>query len=174
MRVQVGRIGRAHGVRGDVAVEVRTDDPERRFRADAQLFTDEAGSRFLSIAGHRWHSGRLLVSFHGCGDRTAAEALAGTPLFAEVDPDQLPDDPQEWYDHQLVGLEAVLASGAVIGTVGQVLHLPGQDLLEIDRNEGSPVLVPFVTAIVPEVDLPGRRLTIAPPPGLLDPTGEEG
>lgn len=169
MLVTVGRIGRAHGIRGEVSVEVRTDSPDLRFVAGAQLTTEPDRAGPLTIQQTRWHSGRLLVRFDGIADRSGAEALRGVLVLTDVDADERPTDPDEYFDHQLLGLRAVTAHGDDIGEVTDVLHLPDQDLLVIGRG-GAEVLVPFVTAIVPEVDLSAGRVVIDPPRGLLDPT----
>ena len=164
MLVVIGRITRAHGLRGELGVDIRTDEPERRFAAGSSVV---CGKRTLTIAATRRHSGRLLVAFEQVPDRTAAEALHGQVVEAEIDPDELPDDDEEFYDHQLVGLEARRGQ-ARLGTVTAVLHLPDQDTLAIDVD-GREVLVPFVTALVPEIDVTGGFLTVADVPGLLDP-----
>ncbi|MHA6763103.1 ribosome maturation factor RimM [Streptacidiphilus sp. PAMC 29251] len=170
MQLVVARIGRAHGIRGQVTVEVRTDEPETRLAPGAVLTTDPAtAGPQLTVADARWHSGRLLLSFKGVADRTRAEGLRGTLLIAEVDPEQTPEDPAEYYDHQLLGLAVVLADGTEVGELTSIAHLPAQDLLTVTRPDGSEVLVPFVTEIVPEVDLKQRRAVLTPPPGLLDP-----
>jgi 16S rRNA processing protein RimM len=168
MLLVVGRIGRAHGIKGEVSVEVRTDEPEARMAPGAVLVTDPEAAGPLTVTSRRVHSGRLLVVFEGVADRSAAEALSGTLLLAEVDPDAVPEDEDEWYDHQLVGLEVVLADGTRVGEVREVLHLPGHDLLAVDRAGGDQLLVPFVAEIVPVVDLQGNRVVVAPPPGLID------
>lgn len=168
MQLVVGRIGRAHGVRGEVAVDVRTDDPERRFAVGSVLETDPAERGPLTVAASRWHSGRLLVTFAGVADRTAVEALRGLLLVADSATSPPPEDPDEYWDHQLVGLTAVTLSGDVLGAVEEVLHPPGGDLLVVRRADDAELLVPFVRAIVPEVDLTGGRLVVDPPPGLLD------
>ncbi|WP_165989288.1 ribosome maturation factor RimM [Streptomyces sp. YIM 98790] len=170
MQLVVARIGRAHGIRGEVTVEVRTDEPERRLAPGAVLATEPPGAGPLTIASGRVHSGRLLLRFEGVADRAAAEALRNTLLVAEVDPDELPDDPEEFYDHQLIDLEVVTADGTVVGRIGDIAHLPYQDLLVVERPGGGEVMVPFVTEIVPEIDLERQRAVIDPPPGLL---GEE-
>lgn len=164
----VGRIGRAHGVRGEVAVDVRTDEPESRFAAGTQIVTDPPAAGPLTIERVRWHSGRLLVRFAGIGDRGAAEELRGTWLV--VDPGDISPsaDPDDFHDQELIGLAVVTADGADVGQVADVLH-HGQDLLVV-RGDAGEKLVPFVAALVPEVDVPGGRLVIAPPPGLLDPS----
>lgn len=166
MRVVVGRIGRAHGIRGDVAVEVRTDEPERRLRAGATVLD---GDRALTITAARQHAGRLLVHLEGVDDRDAAEALRGRLLEADVDPAERPEDPEDFYDHQLVGLIARDAAGRVVGRVEEVLHLPGQDVLGLRLESGREVLVPFVEALVPEVDLEAGEVVLTDRPGLLDP-----
>src|SRR5205823_8207343 len=131
MLVVVGRVGRAHGIRGQVAVEVRTDEPGERLAPGAVLLTDPESVGPLTVTAGQVHSGRLLLTFEGVADRAAAEALRGTLLQADVDPDRRPDDEDEWYDHQLVGLAAVLPGGARLGVVREVLHLPGHDLLAV-------------------------------------------
>jgi 16S rRNA processing protein RimM len=166
--VVVGRIGRPQGVKGEVTVEVRTDAPDERFAPGAVLLTD-TGS--LTVEHARDHSGKLVVTFEGVADRNGAEALRGTVL--SVDARTLPplDDEDEYYDAQLVGLDAHLLDGARVGTVTDVLHLPHGDVLVIERDaaeERPEALVPFVKAMVPVVDLPAGRVVLDPPPGLLD------
>jgi 16S rRNA processing protein RimM len=162
-----GRIGRAHGIRGEVAVDVRTDDPQRRFAPGATLATEPDRGR-LTVGDARWHSGRLLVTFDGIADRTAAEQLRGTLLMVDVDDAARLEDPDEFYDHQLIGL-SVVAGGDVVGAVSDVLHLPAQDVLVIRRSDDVEVLVPFVGELVPAVDLEAGTVTVDPRPGLLDP-----
>jgi 16S rRNA processing protein RimM len=164
----VGRIGRAHGIKGDVTVEVRTDEPELRLGPGAVLMTDPSSAGPLTVASGKVHSGRLLLRFEGVNDRNGAEALRGTLLIAEVDPEESPEDPDEYYDHQLVGLDVVLTDGTRVGELTEVLHLPYQDLLTVVRPDGTEVLVPFVSEIVPEIDLDAQRAVITPPPGLID------
>jgi 16S rRNA processing protein RimM len=171
MRLVVGRVGRPHGLRGEITVEVRTDDPDQRFAVGSVLATDPADRGPLTVSGSRWHSGRLLVKFAGCTDRGAAEALRDTLLAidsAELGPLA---DPEEFYDHELIGLRVETTSGAIVGTVADVLH-HGQDLLVVDglgQRPGAEILIPFVAAMVPDVDVAAGRLVIDPPPGLLDP-----
>jgi 16S rRNA processing protein RimM len=166
VEIVVGAIGRAHGVRGEVAVELRTDEPERRF-APGQMLGEEGGSRIFTVRSVRHHSGRLLVKFAEVVDRTAAEAARGTLLIASVEPDERPAEPGTFYDRQLIGLTATTPDGAEVGVVGSVLHLPAQDVLEIETATGAR-LVPFVGALVPEVDLAAGRLTVVDVAGLLD------
>lgn len=169
MLVTVGRVGRAHGIRGDVSVEVRTDVPELRFAEGTVLATEPAAAGPLTVSRVRWHQYRLLVRFAGVPDRTAAAALRGVLLLADVDEHERTDDPDEFPDHRLVGLPVQTSDGMRVGEVAEVVHLPGQDLLAVRRPDGGEALVPFVAEIVSEVDLERGRVTIDPPPGLLDP-----
>ena len=177
MRVIVGRVGRPHGIRGEVVIGVRTDEPDLRFAVGATLDVrsspeedDETGGERLTVASARWHSGQLLVAFAGITDRSAAADLTGRWL--SVDSSQLPEtgDPDEFRDHELIGLSVRTPAGDPVGVVADVLHY-GQDLLVVRRadGQGEECLVPFVKAIVPEVDIPGGVLVVDPPPGLLDP-----
>ena len=164
--VIVGVIERAHGVRGEVAVELRTDEPERRF-APGQVLGEEGGSRAFTVRSVRDHSGRFLVKFAELVDRATAEAVRGTLLTATVERDERPAEAGTFYDRQLIGLKATTPDGIDVGIVGSVLHLPAQDLLEIQTATGAR-LVPFVAALVPEVDLDAGCLTVADIAGLLD------
>jgi 16S rRNA processing protein RimM len=165
--VVVGRIGRPHGVRGEVTVEVHTDDPDLRFVPGAVLRTDPPERGPITIAGVHWHSGTLLLRLEGVDSREAAEAVRNTELVVPVA--ELPEieDPDSYYDHQLVGLTARLSDDAVLGEVTAILH-EAQDLLVVRRVEGGEVLIPFVSAIVPTVDLDGGFVVVDPPEGLLD------
>jgi len=181
MQIAVGQIVRAHGIRGEVVVAVRTDEPGVRFAPGSVLPTEPPERGPLTVAAARSHSGRLIVAFEGVGDRTAAEGLRGTLLVLDSAQIPPPSDPDEFYDHELIGLDVVTAAGDPVGVVADVLH-HGQDLLVV-RREGGPgqgrpgshpqeaaeALVPFVGAIVTDVDVAARRLVIDPPPGLLDP-----
>ncbi|GAA4656230.1 ribosome maturation factor RimM [Streptomyces chumphonensis] len=174
MQLVVARIGRAHGIKGEVTVEVRTDEPELRLGPGAVLATEPAAVGPLTIDSGRVHSGRLLLRFAGVADRTAAEALRNTLLIAEVDPEEVPEDPEEFYDHQLIDLDVVTREGEEIGRISEIAHLPAQDLLVVRRPDGGEVLIPFVAEIVPEIDLAEQRAVIDPPPGLLgEPEGED-
>ena len=165
VEVVVGIIGRAHGIRGDVTIDVRTDEPERRFGVGEVLRAEDTRRPF-TVASARDHSGRLLVHFDQLPDRTLAEAARGTVLVADVDPAERPEDEDEFYDRQLIGLVVRAADGARVGTVTDVLHLPLQDTLDVATDDGSR-LVPFVTAVVPRVDLAAGELHLADLPGLL-------
>ena len=173
VEVVVGRIGKPHGIRGEVTVEVRTDEPERRFADGATLsVAPPGGSAFvgstLTVESTRWHQSTLLVVFAEIADRTAAEAARGVVLSVAVPADETPDDPEEFYDHQLVGLAAFDLGGAPLGEVTGLVH-GAQDLLTIRTPDGRDALVPFVKALVPEVDLAARRVVIDDRPGLVTP-----
>ncbi len=160
VEVVVGRIGKPHGLRGEVTVEVRTDEPERRFVAGTSLTAEPprgsaSGLASLEVESLRWHQTTLLVKFRQFSDRTDAEGARGTLLLAELPTDQSPEDPEEFYDHQLVGLRVEDVDGIVIGEITGLVH-GAQDLLEVRATDGRPTLVPFVAALVPEVDLAGR------------------
>ena len=199
MQLVVGRITRPHGVRGEVSVEVRTDEPDRRFAVGSVLPTDPAEAGPLTVASARWHTGRLLVGFAGITDRNQAEELRGIWLTLDSAQAEPSADPDEFHDHELIGLAVVTVSGQPVGWVTDVRHF-GQDLLVIEAEQpatlasarsgvrgpggpgivpqGSraggrppgpaPLLVPFVAAIVPEVNVAAGRLVIDPPPGLLE------
>lgn len=172
MQLVVARIGRAHGIKGDVTVEVRTDEPELRLAPGAVLATDPPSAGPLTIETGRVHSGRLLLRFEGVRDRTAAEALRNTLLIADVDPEELPEEEDEYYDHQLMDLDVVTVDGAEVGRITEISHLPSQDLFVVERPDGSEVYVPFVQEIVVEIDLEEQRAVIDPPPGLIDDRAE--
>ncbi|MEV6620777.1 ribosome maturation factor RimM [Amycolatopsis sp. NPDC051106] len=169
MDVVVGRIAKAHGIRGELAVDVRTDSPDERFRIGAAVTTRlrDGSTRDLTIAAAREHSGRLLVRFEEVPTRDVAETLRGALLLADTDTLPPTGDPDEFYDHELAGLRAELPDGTVLGKVVEVVHSPAGELLELDV-EGREVLVPFVHAIVPTVDIAGGRVVLDPPEGLLD------
>jgi 16S rRNA processing protein RimM len=128
---------------------------------------EEDGTRRFTVSSAREHSGRLLVRFAELVDRASAEMVSGTLLVAAVESDERPAEPGEFYDRQLIGLQAATPDGAAVGRVISVQHLPAQDLLEIETAAG-PRLVPFVAVLVPDVDLKAGRLTVADVAGLLD------
>lgn len=168
----VGRLGKPQGLRGEVTVQVRTDDPAARFADGARLLTDPPERGPLTVASSRDQNGRLVVLFAGVADRTAAEALRGTLVLVDAATLPAPDDPDEFHDFQLVGLAVDLPDGTRLGAVTEVLHLPHGDVLAVHRDDvavGAPeVLVPFVAAMVPVVDVAGGRIVVDPPAGLLD------
>lgn len=159
----VARIGRAHGLRGEVTVRVHTDSPDERFTPGAELVTDPAEAGPLVVRGVRVHQGRYLLAFEGVTDRRGAEALRGTRLLAE----ELDED-EGWYEEELVGLTVVDTTGAVLGEVSALHTRHAQDLLEVRLSGGGSALVPFVTELVPEIDEEARRLVVDPPEGLLE------
>lgn len=161
----IGRVVKSHGVRGEVVVEPTTDEPEQRFAVGEVLRgVQKSGERALTIEAVRAHQGRLLLRFEEIKDRTQADTLRGTRFMAAPREDE---DDDGFYDHELEGLR-VLHEGEVIGTVTGVSHLPHNTLLEIRLESGKECLVPFVHAIVPEVDVAEGYLRITPPEGLLD------
>lgn len=160
-QVIVGTVGRAHGLRGQVTVRPLTDHVEQRFAAGAVVTTD---GRRLTVSGHSWLNGVLLVGFEGVADRTSAEALRGIQLWAEGIAE--PTAPDEYADLALIGLPVVAPDGSALGTLVAVQHNPAQDLLVV-RTPGGERLVPFVEALVPEVDLVKGVIVVDPIPGLL-------
>ena len=171
----VGRVLKAHGVRGEFVVEPRTDNIDARFAPGAVLSVrgrraSRVGS--LTVTAARRHGDRVLVSVEEVADRDGVEALRGAELTAPALAEDL-EDPDEFHDHQLEGLTAVLADGTAVGTVTAVVHGAGGELLAIARPGGGEALVPFVAAIVPEVDVAGGRLVLDPPEGLLDDGAED-
>ncbi len=169
LEVVVGVIGKPHGLRGEVGIDLRTDEPERRF-AIGQTVRSEGGAQIFTISSARDHSGRLLVTFNELPDRTAVEAVRGTRLVVDVVADETPVDEGEYYDRQLVGLRVLDAGGADVGEVVAVIHLPAQDALEVQTEAGLR-LIPFVLDLVPDVDLATGHVRLADVPGLL--TDEE-
>jgi 16S rRNA processing protein RimM len=166
----VGRVAKAHGISGELAVDIHTDEPEERFAPGAVLTARlrDRSVRPVTVSTVREHSGRLLIRFDEVPDRTAAETMRGAKLV--IDAAELPpsDDPDAFYDHELEGLAAVLVDGTPVGTVAEIARGPGGELLVLKREDGTEALVPFVRAIVPEVDVKGGRIVIDPPEGLLD------
>ncbi|MGZ8802948.1 MAG: ribosome maturation factor RimM [Mycobacterium sp.] len=171
MDLVVGRVVKAHGVTGEVAVDIRTDDPASRFAPGVTLRgrARRGGSeREYVIESVRAHGGRLLMRLVGVADRDSADRLRGT-LFV-VDSSDLPpiEDADEFYDHQLEGMTVVTIDGRQVGTVAEVLHTAAGELLAVRDAEGDEVLVPFVSAIVVTVSLADRAIEIDPPDGLLE------
>jgi 16S rRNA processing protein RimM len=165
--IAIGRIGPAHGNRGEALVEPWTDAPEVRFAPGVVLDTDPATVGPLTVAGHRFQGDRLIVSFVGVDDRDAVVALRATLLLIAAGDRPSLDDPDEFYDSDLVGLQAVTTTGDDLGPVLDVVHLSGAVYLLV-KVDGVERMVPFVAAIVVEVDLAGSRVVIAVPEGLFD------
>jgi 16S rRNA processing protein RimM len=168
MDLVVGRIGRAHGLGGEVSVEVRTDIPEERFVVGAVLQTDPPGAGPLTLTRVRHESDHWFLTLAEATDRTAAEGLRGVLLTVEGGASSEDD---AWYPHELVGLTAERPTGEVVGTVAGIEHPPAHDLLLIREPGGTTARIPFVAAMVPVVDVAGGRVVVDPPYGLL--TGEE-
>lgn len=166
MLLTVARIGRAHGLRGEVALDVRTDAPDERLAVDTVLRTDPRDAGPLTVAATRVQQGRWYVRFAEVTDRTAAEALRGVELVVDSG-EQDDDEDDAWYPHELVGLRAEHVDGRVVGEVVGLEHQPAHDLLVVREPDGQRSWVPFVRAIVPLVDVPGGRVVLDPPGGLL-------
>jgi 16S rRNA processing protein RimM len=188
MLLVVGHIGKPHGIRGEVLVTVRTDEPEERFVAGS-VFTTEVprdrrvstgpaatsapGAAFqvpekLTLESLRWHQGRVIAQFEGIHDRNVAEALRGVLLQVDSADVAPPEDPDEFHDHQLVGLRVEAVDGPVLGSVARIDHAPAADLIVLDKADGGTVLIPFVSRLVPTVDLAAGRVIVDLPEGLLD------
>jgi 16S rRNA processing protein RimM len=186
MQLIVGHIGKAHGIRGEVIVHVRTDEPEARFVPGAVFTTQAPTGRYgapapgerppgayvvpetLTLESLRWHQGNIIAVFDGVYDRAIAEALRSTLLTVDSATVTPPDDPDEFLDHQLIGLRVESVTGEKLGEVARIDHAPSSDLLVLRKTDGGTALIPFVTAMVPEVDLPGGRVLVDLPEGLLD------
>jgi 16S rRNA processing protein RimM len=188
MLLVVGQIGKPHGIRGEVLVTVRTDEPEARFVAGSVFATEVPRDRRVTtgpapaaapgvayqvpaklvLESLRWHQGRIIAQFEGVADRNVAEALRG--VFLQVDSGSLsaPEDPDEFHDHQLVGLRVEAADGSALGTVDRIEHAPASDLIVLRKAAGGTALIPFVSQLVPTVDLAGGRVIVDLPEGLLD------
>ncbi|MDO9590769.1 MAG: ribosome maturation factor RimM [Microcella sp.] len=174
-QLRVGRLIKAHGLKGALKVELYTDDPDRRFTSGA-VFTLQVPTsspwhgKTLTLTELRWYNGQPVAFFEGVSDRTGAESLVKAILWIEQAADE-PDEPDAWYDFQLVGLRA-LRDGVEVGAVSRVEHFPAQDLLVI-RTADADVLVPFVASMVPAVDITAGTITLTPPPGLFEELDDE-
>jgi 16S rRNA processing protein RimM len=186
MLLVVGEIARPHGIRGEVVVDVRTDEPAERFAPGAVLITDPGGEVLgrrpsapppagawqppptLTVESARPHLGRMIVTFAGIHERELAEALRRVVLCVDSADIAPSGDPDEYHDHQLIGLAAVDPAGDPVGEVVRIDHAPAADLLVLRRPDGGTALVPFVSAIVPTVDLAAGRVVITAPEGLFD------
>jgi 16S rRNA processing protein RimM len=186
MLLVVGQIGRPHGIRGEVSVIVRTDEPEDRFTAGSVFVTEvprdrrvgtgpavAAGVRFevpkqLVLEQIRWHQGRGIAQFENVYDRNVADELRG--VFLQVDSEGLatPEDPDEFRDHELVGLRVESVDGAELGSVARIDHAAASDLIVMNKSGGGTALIPFVTRIVPTVDVASGKIVVDLPEGLLD------
>ena len=170
MQLVVARIGRAHGVRGEVTIEVRTDHPEERFKEGALLETEPSHLGPLKIVSVKNHNGTLLLSFEGREDRNKAEELRNVLLLADVKVDESALEEDEFHATAILGCSAFLEDGRKLGEVIDILQLPSQDTLVIKRlteDGGEEVLIPFVKKHVPEIDLKLKRLTVKDVEGLI-------
>ncbi len=189
MLLVVGHIGKPHGIHGEVLVTVRTDEPEARFVAGSVFTTEVPRDRRVStgpstgasapgvpyrvpdkltLESVRWHQGRVIAQFAGIHDRNVAEALRGVLLQVDSADVAPPDDPDEFLDHQLVGLSVVGTDGTVLGEVERIEHPPVSDLIVLTKTGGGTALIPFVGQLVPEVDIQAGRIVVDLPEGLLD------
>lgn len=164
MELIVAVVSRAHGLRGEVGLDLRTDAPDERLAVGSVLTTQPPSAGPLTVVGTRIQQGRWYVQFAEVSDRTAAEALRGTTIVAEADES---DDEDAWYPHELAGLRAEHVDGRLLGQIVGLEHLPAHDMLVLREPDGARTLVPFVRAIVPVVDVPGGRVVLDPPGGLL-------
>lgn len=175
-QLRVGRLTKAHGLKGAIKIELYTDDPERRFVPGA-VFTLQVPTsspwhgKTIELAELKWYNTHPVAFFKDVPDRSTAESLLKAILWIDQDLAESPEEEDAWFDHQLVGL-SVIREGVKVGTVSLVDHLPAQDLLHVTTDAGD-VLVPFVKAIVPAVDITAGTLTVTPPPGLFEELPEE-
>ena len=165
MQLVVGRIGRAHGVLGEATIDVQTDDPDLRFKVGSKLTLDSGQE--LTIKSSRWHNQILLLGFEGVNDRNQIEALRDQLISSQVDLSALA--PGEYHYQQLIGCQVYLQNNELVGQVSEVVKLPGQDLLSVDKN-GSQVLIPMVKQIIISIDVLTKKIVVNPPEGLLDVT----
>ncbi|RAM35329.1 ribosome maturation factor RimM [Arthrobacter globiformis] len=166
MQLQVARIGKPHGIRGEVTVQVLTDAPEDRFVPGTEFVVEPASAGPLTLRSARWNKDILLLGFDEVADRNRAETLRGAKLFIETE-ELDEDDDEGWYEHELVGLEARVGSQAV-GKVTALNTMPVQDLLVIESADGKEILIPFVEQIVPEVNVGEGYVLLTPPAGLFE------
>jgi 16S rRNA processing protein RimM len=172
MQLQVARIGKPHGIRGEVTVQVLTDAPEDRFVPGTQFVVEPASAGPLTVESARWNKDILLLAFEEVETRNDAETLRGAKLFIETEELEDDDDDEGWYEHELVGLD-VRVGGNVVGKVSALHTLPVQDLIVVTSNEGKEILVPFVEQIVPEVNVGEGFILVTPPAGLFEINADE-
>jgi len=175
-QLRVGRLTKAHGLKGAIKIELYTDDPARRFVPGAVFSLQVPTSspwhgKTIELAELKWFNSHPVAFFKNVSDRTTAESLVKAILWVDQDVSESPEEEDAWFDHQLIGL-AVMRDGVRVGKVTQVEHLPAQDLLLVKTDSGD-VMVPFVKAIVPSVDIKGGTLTVTPPAGLFEELPED-
>jgi len=166
MQLQVARIGKPHGIRGEVTVQVLTDAPEDRFVPGTEFVVEDAAAGRLTVRSARWNKDILLLGFEEVADRNQAETLRGAKLFIETE-ELDGDDDEGWYEHELVGLEARVGA-QVVGKVTALNTMPVQDLLMVTTADGEEILIPFVEQIVPEVNIEEGFILLTPPDGLFE------
>jgi 16S rRNA processing protein RimM len=170
-QLRVGRLTKAHGLKGAIKIELFTDDPARRFTPGATFTLQVPTSspwhgKSLELIELKFYNSHPVAFFKDVPDRTAAESLVKAILWVDHDMAEVSQEEDAWFDHQLVGL-AVVRDGVRVGTVSQIDHFPAQDLLTVATESGD-VLVPFVKAIVSTVDIAAGTLTVTPPAGLFE------
>jgi 16S rRNA processing protein RimM len=166
MQLQVARIGKPHGIRGEVTVQVLTDAPGDRFVPGTEFVVEPASAGPLTVISARWNKDILLLGFEEIETRNEAETLRGAKLFIETE-ELDEDDDEGWYEHELVGLEARVGS-RVVGKVAALNTMPVQDLLVVTTPGGEEILIPFVEQIVPEVNIEEGFVLLTPPEGLFE------
>ncbi|MDQ0690575.1 ribosome maturation factor RimM [Arthrobacter sp. W4I7] len=172
MQLQVARIGKPHGIRGEVTVQVLTDAPGDRFVPGTEFVVEPASAGPLTVISARWNKDILLLGFEEIETRNEAETLRGAKLFIETE--ELDEDNDEgWYEHELVGLEARVGS-RVVGKVAALNTMPVQDLLVVTTPDGEEILIPFVEQIVPEVNIEEGFVLLTPPDGLFELNSDQG
>ena len=170
-KLRVGRFLKAHGLKGAIKLELYTDSPNERFVPGAvlELQVPEESPWFgktVTVSELKWFNSSPVLFLKDVADRTQAESLIKAILLVDQDLDELPKEPEAWFQHQLVGL-AVMRNGVKVGEVARLEQFPAHDML-IVKTANSEVMVPFVKAIVPEVDLVGQRIIVTPPNGLFE------
>lgn len=175
-QLRVGRLTKAHGLKGAIKVELYTDAPERRFVPGAVFALQVPTSspwhgKTLELGELKFYNAQPVAFFKNISDRTTAESLIKAILWIDQDLTEASDEEDAWFDHQLVGL-AVLRDGVKVGVITQIDHFPAQDLLTVDTGSGE-VLVPFVKAIVASVDIEAGTMTVTPPLGLFEEIADE-
>lgn len=172
MQLQVARIGKPHGIRGEVTVQVLTDAPGDRFVPGTQFVVEPASAGPLTVESARWNKDILLLAFEEVETRNEAEALRGAKLYVETE-ELDEDDDEGWYEHELVGLD-VRVGDQVVGKVSGLHTMPVQDLLVVTDRDGKEILIPFVEQIVPEVNVADKYVLVTPPAGLFEVNTEAG
>lgn len=167
MDLVVGRLGRPHGVHGEISVEVRTDEPELRFAKGSKLSIKESNNQ-LTVLSSRWHQEKMLVKFEEITDRDRANEIKGKTLTIKIDPNSVETKKDQYYEFQLAGLKVIDKNDKTLGQIKEVITNLAQDLLVVETVDKREVLVPFVKQIVTNVDLNKKQVIMDPPTGLFD------